>query len=74
MVLFVAADNLTAHSLGRFFESFTVSQVCRFCVAKREEMQHKEVRTGYFQQRENYDKHVQEVSQDSTKAQGYGEK
>lgn len=27
-VLFVAADNLAAHSLGGFFESFTASQTC----------------------------------------------
>lgn len=57
-VLIVAADNPAAHSLGGFFESFTVSQVCRFCMAKREEIQHKEVQTGLFQQRtkENHDK------------------
>lgn len=75
-VLIVAADNLAAHSLGGFFESFTVSQVCRFCMAKREEIQHKEVRTGLFQPRtkESHDKHVQDVSQDSTKAKKYGVK
>lgn len=75
-VLFVAADNLAAHSLGGFFESFTVSQMCRFCMAKREEIQHKEVRTGSFQPRtkENHDRHVKEVQLDSTKAQEYGVK
>lgn len=75
-VLFVAADNLAAHSLGGFFESFTVTQVCRFCMAKREEIQDKEVRTGFFQKRtrEIHDKQVQDVSQDSTKAQEYGVK
>lgn len=75
-VLFVAADNLAAHSLGGFFESFTVSQMCRFCMAKREEIQHKEVRTGSFQQRtkENHDRQVLDVLQDPTMAQQYGVK
>lgn len=45
-------------------------------MAKREEIQHKEVRTGLFQPRtkESHDKHVQDVSQDSTKAKTYGVK
>ena len=75
-MLFVAADNLAAHSLGGFFESFRVSQMCRFCMAKREEIQHKEVRTGSFQPRtkENHDRQVQDVLQDSTMAQQYGVK
>lgn len=75
-VFIVAADNLAAHSLGGFFESFTVSQVCRFCMAKREEIQHKEVRTGLFQPRteESHDKHVQDVLQASTNAKKYGVK
>lgn len=75
-VLFVAADHLAAHSLGGFFESFSENDMCRFCMAKREEIQYKEVRTGSFQQRtkENYDKHVQDVLQDASMAQEYGEK
>lgn len=75
-VLFVAADNLAAHSLGGFFESFTVSQMCRFCMARREEIQHMEVRTGSFEPRrkENHDRHVQDVLQDPTMAQKYGVK
>ena len=66
-VLFVAADNLAAHSLGGFFESFTVSRMCQFCMAKPEEIQHKEVRTGSYQPRakENHDRHMQDVLQDS---------
>lgn len=38
-VLFVAADNLEAHSLAGFHESFTVNHMCRFCMATRDEMQ-----------------------------------
>ncbi|XP_044220472.1 uncharacterized protein LOC122990957 [Thunnus albacares] len=73
-VLFVAADNLAAHSLGGFFESFTVSQICRFCMAKREEIQHKEVRTGSFQPRteENHDQQVKNVQQDPSLAPQFG--
>lgn len=75
-VLFVAADNLAAHSLGGFFESFTVSQMCRFCMAKREEIQHKEVRPGSFQPRtvENHDQQVQDVQEDPSLAPQYGVK
>lgn len=40
-VLFVAADNLAVHSLGGFFECFTVSQMCQFCMSTREEIQQK---------------------------------
>lgn len=75
-VLFVAADNLAAHSLGGFFESFTVSRMCRFCMAKREEIQLKEVRTGTFQPRtkESHARHVLDVLEDSTMSQEYGVK
>ena len=34
-VLYVAADNLAAHSLAGFFESFGVDRFCRFCMATR---------------------------------------
>ena len=66
-VLLVAVDNLTAHSFGRFFESLMVCRMCRFC---------KEVRKGSFRPRmkENHDRHVQDVLQDSTMAQQYGVK
>lgn len=75
-MLFVAAGNLAAHSLGGFFESFTVSRMCRFCMAKREEIQLKEVRTGTFQPRtkESHDRHVLDVLEDSTMSQEYGVK
>ncbi|XP_077953726.1 uncharacterized protein LOC120808990 isoform X2 [Gasterosteus aculeatus] len=38
-VLYVAADNLAAHSLAGFFENFMVDRFCRFCMATRSEMQ-----------------------------------
>ena len=35
--LFIAADNLAAHSLGGFQESFNVEKFCRFCLASRKD-------------------------------------
>ena len=37
VVAFVCADNLAAHSLGGFVESFTSNRCCRLCMATREE-------------------------------------
>ncbi|XP_026116308.1 uncharacterized protein LOC113094884 [Carassius auratus] len=47
-VLFVSADNLAAHSLAGFQESFTVDKFCRFCSASRRDIQTNEVRGGLF--------------------------
>lgn len=47
-VLFVSADNLAAHSLAGFQESFTVDKFCRFCLASRRDIQTTEVRGGLF--------------------------
>lgn len=47
-VLFVSADNLVAHSLAGFQESFTVDKFCRFCLASRSDIQTTEVRGGLF--------------------------
>lgn len=53
-VLFVSADNLCAHSLAGFYESFFVDKFCRFCMASRIDTQHQEVRFGAFQLQERY--------------------
>ena len=37
-VLFVSSDNLRAHSLAGFHESFNVQHFCRFCTAKRSDI------------------------------------
>lgn len=34
--LFVSADNLGAHSLAGFYESFSVDKFCRFCMASKD--------------------------------------
>lgn len=75
-VLHVLADNLGAHSLAGFQESFNVNLPCRFCMATREDIQVKEVRSGSFEHRtkENHDQQVQEVLQDSTLVRQYGVK
>ena len=44
----VIADNLGAHSIAGFVESFSGSYVCRFCTADRSEIQDKEVGAGAF--------------------------
>lgn len=64
----VVADNLGAHSIGGFVESFSGQYTCRFCLGQRSEFQLKEVRTGAFQSRtkEEHTVHVQKVLQDSS--------
>lgn len=59
-VLYFAADNLAAHGLAGFQESFTVERVCRFCMAKREEIQEIEVGSGYYTLR-NEEEHNRQV-------------
>lgn len=75
-VLYVAADNLAAHALAGFQECFTVERVCRFCMAKREEIQEIEVSSGYYTLRneEEHNRQVEEVLEDASKVQSYGVK
>lgn len=47
-VLYVAADNLGAHSLAGFQESFNVDKFCRFCLASRQDIDIHEVKEGVF--------------------------
>ena len=73
-VLYVAADNLGAHSLAGFLESFTTDKFCRFCLASRRDIQQLEVRSGLFQlrDRDSHDRQVQEVNMDPELCQTYG--
>lgn len=75
-VVYVAADNLAAHSLAGFSESFTVDRFCRLCMAMRGEMQAKEVNSGAFEPRtiDTPNQQVQEVKRDPTVAKRYGVK
>lgn len=47
-VLYVSADNLGAHSLAGFHESFNVDKFCRFCLASRQDIDTHEVKEGVF--------------------------
>lgn len=49
---------------------------CRFCLATRDDIQVKEVRSGFFEMRtkEKHQQHVQDVQQDSTLTVQYGVK
>lgn len=47
-VLAVVADNLGAHSIGGFVESFLSSHFCRFCIGEKSQIQEHEVGEGLF--------------------------
>lgn len=49
-VLYVAVDNLAAHSVAGFFESFAVDRICRFYMVTKSEIRDKEVYSGTFKQ------------------------
>ncbi len=75
-VLCVSADNLGAHSLSGFQESFIVEHPCRFCMVKKSEIQQRQVRTGAFESRTklNHDRQVEEVLKDQSLVKQYGVK
>lgn len=47
-VVVVLADNLGAHGIAGFNESFTAGHICRVCTATRKEIQTQDVRSGSF--------------------------
>lgn len=73
-VLYVAADNLGAHSLAGFLESFIVDKFCRFCLASKREVQQHEVSSSLFENRDkdSHDKHVKEVEENPELSRVYG--
>lgn len=75
-VLNVSADNLGAHSLAGFQESFIVEHPCRFCMVKKSEIQQKDVLSGRFEPRTkvNHDRQVEEVLKDQNLVKQYGVK
>lgn len=62
-VFCVSADNLAAHGLAGFVESFRAGNICRFCLATSEEVQVSSVSDGTFVRRTKaeHDLHVQKV-------------
>ena len=67
-VFSVVADNLGAHSMGGFVESFSSSYVCRFCLGEKSQFQDGEVRTGAFPPRtkEQHALHIQAVQENDS--------
>lgn len=61
----VVADNLGAHSLAGFNESFCSGSICRFCTGTRMDIQKYEVRSGAFSNRtkEDHESHVKTVQE-----------
>lgn len=68
----VAADNLGAHSVAGFNESFSGGYICRFCTATRAEIQTRDVKSGSFDLRtkELHDSHVHSAQQNSSSCFG----
>lgn len=54
------ADNLGAHAIGGFVESFSCGSICRFCTGDRSEFQTKDVSSGAFilRTKDIHDNHV----------------
>ncbi|XP_059905303.1 uncharacterized protein LOC132455458 [Gadus macrocephalus] len=75
-VFCVSADNLAAHGLGGFVESFRTGHVCRFCMGSVEQFQVTEVRERKFPQRTkaSHDPHVQTVQESDTLSSHFGVK
>jgi len=69
----VVADNLAAHSIGGFFESFTSLHPCRFCLIRRDKM-HSEFSCDASKLRsaESYDNQLKLVAQDQSFQSVYG--
>lgn len=72
----VSADNLAAHALGGFLESFRADYVCRFCMATSEQFQKDGVKNEQFVKRTkgSHDLHVQNVLQDKSLSSQFGVK
>ena len=64
----VVADNLGAHSIAGFMESFSVEHYCRFCTGKSSDIQLHSVASGAFRLRtkEIHQAHVKHVEDTGT--------
>ena len=63
----VVSDNLAAHGIAGFVESFSGPYACRFCTAQRAETQVKEVKSGAFTPR---NKELHQVHINTAQAKG----
>lgn len=75
-VFSVVADNLAAHSIAGFVESFSSSHFCRFCLVERSQVKEHEVREGNFSPRTeaNHTQHVTAALSDTAKGHHLGVK
>ena len=71
----VVADNLAAHGLAGFSESFKATYFCRVCLATQTEMQKSDAMTGGFEMRrkDSHDTLVQKIQTNET-MENYGVK
>ena len=70
VLLTCVTDNLAAHQVGAFFESFTSNHPCRFCTVSRQAMQNGNV--GPLRTPMDHDAHVDRVKQAPGLATIYG--
>lgn len=68
----VVADNLGAHGIAGFIESFAGEYICRFCVAKKSEIQESEVSSGTFtlRSKEMHEMHVRSAQDNAQPCYG----
>lgn len=68
----VVADNLAAHGMAGFVESFSGEFFCRFCLGKSSDVQAKEVQSGAFNHRtkEVHKDHVKTAQEKGTSCCG----
>jgi hypothetical protein len=73
-VSFVAADNLGAHAIGRYFENFsTALRICRFCTATRQEIQHVSTDVNFTpREKATFDANARDAEADETLRPVYG--
>lgn len=68
----VIADNLGAHGIGGFVESFSGDYFCRFCTGKKSEIQSEYVQSGTFSLRtkEIHEEHIESAKQNGNSCCG----
>ncbi len=68
----VVADNLGAHGIAGFIESFAGEYICRFCVAKKSQIQESEVSSGTFtlRSKEMHEMHVRSAQENGQACYG----
>jgi len=72
-LLLVVADNLAAHSLGGYLESFSTIHPCRFCLVSRDKLcSTLTCEQSYIRTPESYDRQVQRVLTDRSFQSVYG--